>query len=69
MLQPYIESATPLSDMDINNDHFTPLALHVRGKNMIFCMCAVFSFSALTSLPRNKDFKYQKLKKCCIDKI
>ena len=42
MLQPYIESANALSDMNTNTDYFTPLALHARGKNMIFCMCAVF---------------------------
>ena len=35
MCQPYIESTTVLSDiyMDTTVDHFTPLALRVRGNN------------------------------------
>ena len=40
MCNPYIESATALSDihiyMDTNTDHFTPLVLRLRGNKYIY---------------------------------
>ena len=38
----YIESATTLSDMDTNTDHFTPLMLPLWGSN---CLTEVSRFS------------------------